>query len=247
MPIPSNLSGQQPMLGFSDPETFFFGFYPSDLYSVSGLGWSFNETPTYNTLAMNTPSGRDVRVALYVNPLHSWKMVWNFLEAQQATYSGNPTNATDFQTLYSFFNAMTGKFQEFLYQPRDSVVTGQALSAPDTNGYVELVHSLGPFFAESVQELNGAIPTIYLTTLSPYSVTDITSFCTFYAADSIQGYSGIVFTIGGESPPFDFTGAELTANFDYFYRCHFADDKLTLEEFLYKVMKTGLNIEQVRI
>jgi hypothetical protein len=236
--MPVTASGQ-PMMGFSNPNNFFFGFSPSNLYQVSGLGWSIKETPAYNTLSADTPSGRDVRVPLYQNPLHSWKLVWNFLEAQTPGYAGNPTNATDFQALYSFFNAMNGKFGEFLYQPRDSAVVGQELSLPDSNGYVELVHSLGPFFAESVQELNGATPTIFLND------TNITSSCLFYAADSVAPYSGIVFTtthsITGSPPPV------LTANYDYFYRCHFDADKYTFEEFMYQLMKTGIGMDQVRI
>lgn len=221
-------------MGFSNPSTFFFGF-GTTIYQVSGLGWSMSETPAFNTLSASTAGGRDVRVSLYENPLHSWKLIWNFLEAQQSGYCTNPTTANDFSVLYSFYNAMTGKFGEFLYQPRDSAVVGQPLLAPDANGYVEIVHSTGPFFAESIQELNSAIPAIF------NGGTDITSTCTFYAAGSISPYSGVVFTTA--TTPL----TALTANYDYFYRVRFQEDKYDFEEFVYAIQKTGIGMQQVRL
>lgn len=234
--MPQLLTGQ-PIIGFSAPKTFFFGF-GTTLYRNAGICWSMTEDPAFNTLSTSTAGGRDIRVPLYTNPLHSWKLTFNAVDALNAGYSGNPTTATDFQALYSFYNSMTGQFGEFLYQPRESAVVGQPLSQPDANGYVELVYSLGPFFAESVQELNGANPTIYA------GATDITSTCTFYAADSIAPYSGIVLasTDFSPSPP-----AALSADFNFYYRCRFDADKYSFEEFWYRLVRTGIGIQQVRI
>lgn len=235
MPIPANITGQ-PMLGFSDPKTFFVGYSPSFLYPINGLGWSMDEDPEFNTLDQKTAGGREIMESLYQNPLHAWKLKFNFLENDKAySYPGNPD--TDFRTLYSFFCAMNGRFGEFLFQPRETAVTGQVLAQPDANGYIELVYGLGPFFAESVQELDGATPTIFK------NGSDITSTCTFYSAASIPPYSGIVFTT---TTPLN-SAPVITANFDFFYRAHFDSDRYSFEEFMYKLQRTGIGLQQVRI
>jgi hypothetical protein len=50
----------------------------------------------------------------------------NFLENDPALNGSNPD--TDFRLLYSFFLAMNGRFQEFLYQTREASVVKQALA-----------------------------------------------------------------------------------------------------------------------
>jgi len=239
MPIPSNITGT-PMIGFSDPKTFFVGYSPSFLYQLPGLTWSMEEEPAFNTLDIKTAGGRTVLNPLYQNPLHSWKLKFNFLE-NDLNYDLPSATSTQLQNLYSFFCAQTGKYGEFLYKTREASVTGGKLGLPDSNGFVEMVFGLGPFFAESVQELNGAIPTIKV------GATDITSTCTFYAASSVSPYTGIVFTSTFLNNPSLYSGQAITANFTWFYRVHFMDDKYTFEEFMYRLMKTGITLEQVRI
>ena len=112
------------------------------------------------------------------------------------------------------------------------------MAAPDANGYVELVYSLGSFFAESVQELNGATPTIR------YNGFNVTGDLTFYAPASVSPYDGITFKQTSGSP---LSGGAFTADFNFFYRCHFDEDSISFEEFMYKLMKGGLNFSQERI
>ena len=245
MPVPQNITGQ-PMIGFSDPKTFFFGYSPSYLYDIAGLGWSMDEEPTFKTLAQMTQGGREVMNALYQNPLHNWKLKWNFLE-NELPRSLNPSVDTDFRVLYSFYCSMIGGYQEFLYEPRESAVTNQPLSTPDANGYVELVYNLGPFFAESVQELNGATPTIFVEYGGSIGTVNITSTCTFYSAASVAPYDGIVFSNASAFAPSIYSGQPIIADFNFFYRCHFTKDALSFEEFMYKLQKTGIEIKQVRI
>lgn len=239
MPIPASITGT-PILGFSSPEEFFVGYTGSGVYTIAGLGWSMTDEPEFNTLDQKTQGGREVMNSMYLNPLHSFELVYNFLENQQASsVEGNPD--TDFRMMYSFYLAQTGRFQELLYKPRESTVTHGLLAAPDANGYVEIVYLTGPFFGESVQEMNGILPTIYVYNGSTY--TDVTSTCTFYTAGSVSPYAGIVFTStttlsGGES--FVWSG-------NWYYRVHFDKDKYSFEEFMYAVMKTGVGLSQVRI
>ena len=244
MPIPSNITGQA-MIGFSDPRTFFFGFSPSFLYNVQGLGWSMEEAPGFNTLDQKTAGGREIMNPLYLNPLREWKLKFNFLENDPAKSLNQA--GTDFEVLYSFYNSMTGKLGEFLYKPRESVVTDQALSVPDSNGYVEIVHSTGPFFAESVQDTNNVEPTIFAHIGGSIGTVDITSTCTFFTPASVGSYTGIVFTSTYLNNPSLYAGQPITANYGLFYRCHFAEDKLSFEEFMYKLQKTGIGLSQVRV
>lgn len=243
MPINPNLSGT-PIMGFSSPSEFFIGWTGSGTYQMRGLGWSMEDAPGFNTLDQKTQGGREVMNSLYLNPLHAWKLVFNFLENDPAlNLEGNPD--TDMRMLYSFFTAMNGRFGEFLYQPRDSAFVQVQLAVPDANGYVELALPDGPFFSESVQEMNGVLPTIYLynPSGSPPGYSDVTDTCTFYTAGSVAPYSGIVFTSTtdlGEGEYFAMSGS-------YFWRVHFDKDNLSFEEFMYAVMKTGIGLSQVRI
>jgi hypothetical protein len=239
MPVPSNISGT-PILGFSSPTEFFIGYTGSGTYQMAGLGWSMTDAPEFATLDQKTQGGREVMNSMYLNPLHSFKLIFNFLEnSQGASVPGNPD--TDFRMLYSFYLAMNGRFQEFLYQPRESAVTYGALAAPDANGYVEMVYSNGPFFSESVQETNNVLPTIYVYNGSTY--TNVTSTCTFYTAGSISPYTGIVFT----STTALTSGESFVWSGNWFYRVHFGADKYSFEEFMYQLMKVGIDLVQVRI
>lgn len=239
MPTPAAISGT-PILGFSSPTDFFVGFTGSGTYPIRGLGWSMIDTPGFNTLDQTTQSAREVMNSMYLNPLHEFKLVYNFLENDSSlNISGNPD--TDFRLFYSFYLAMTGRFTEFLYQTREAAVVKSPLALPDANGYVELVYSTGPFFNESIQELNNVMPTIY--SLNGATYTDRTSTCTFYTPDSVPPYSGIVFTSTyslGAGEIFAWSGT-------WYYRVHFSEDKLSFEEFMYKLMKSGLPLTQVRI
>jgi hypothetical protein len=239
MPVPSNISGT-PILGFFDPKTFFVGFTGSGVQTLQGLGWAMQEAPAFNTLDQKTQGGREVMNPMYLNPLHAFKLTYNFLENDPSLIlSGN--SDTDFRILYSFFLAMNGRFQEFLYQTREASVVKQALAAPDANGYVEIVYSNGPFFSESVQEMNDLLPTIYSVNDGVY--TDRTVDCSFYTADSIAPYSGIVFTSTytlGAGEFFAWSG-------QWFYRVHFDKDSYSFSEFVYQIMKVGIGLSQVRI
>ena len=183
--------------------------------------------------------------SLYSNPLHTFKLTFNFLE-NQSSYNAEGNPDTDMRMLYSFYTAMTGRFGEFLYQPRDSAFTYQQLANPDANTYVEIVLADGPFFNESVQEMNGIAPTIYLynPSGSPPGFTNVTSDCTFYTAGSIAPYSGIVFAYSGSALT---EGQYLAASGNYYWRVHFDKDNYNFEEFIYACMKTGIGLSQVRI
>jgi hypothetical protein len=241
MPLPSNISGIG-IIGFSDPKTFFIGFTGSGAYPLRGLGWSLTDDPAFKTLDQMTQGGREVMNSLYLNPLHSFKLIYNFLENDPGlNIGGNPD--TDFRLLYSFYLAHNGRFQEFLYQTREASVTKQQLALPDANGYVELAYSNGPFFQESVQEMNNVLPTIYSYDTISHVYTNRTVDCSFYTADSIAGYSGIVFTSTytlGANEVFAWSGT-------WYYRVHFGKDTYSFDEFMYQVMKVGIELQQVRI
>ena len=239
MPVPTTITGT-PILGFSDPETFFIGYTESGTYPMRGLGWDMVDSPTFNTLDQKTAAGREIMNSLYLNPLHEYKLVFNFLENDPALdIEGNPD--TDFRMLYSFYLAMTGRYGEFLYRTREAVVVKGPLSLPDSNGYVELVYNTGPFFYESVQELNSVTPTIYVNTGTSY--TDITSTCTFYTADSLPPYAGIVFTTTTTLTE----GQSLVWSGTWYKRVHFDKDNYPFSEFMYALYKTGVGLSEARI
>lgn len=244
MPIPSSISGT-PVMGWNNAvpiPAFYVGYTGSGSYIVSAPAWSMVETPAFNTLEQKTQGARSVRNPMYANPVHSWKL-------KIAYFSNNPALIrygnvdTDLRTFYSWWLSLKGKYADFLYQPMASVIVNTPLAAPDANGYVELVYNNGPFFSESVQELNNVTPSIYRVSGGVY--TDITSYCSFYTADSVSPYSGITFTIEEGHGP---SGEETLAwSGVWYYRCHFLKDAMSFEEFFRLMYSTGIDIEQVKI
>jgi hypothetical protein len=250
MPVPSTIpSNAVYVLGFagSGPYTFFVGYTSGGneyFYTTAGPGWAITDSPSFNTLGQMSTGGRDVTTPLMQNPLHHFKLEYNYLSNNPANIKyGNPD--TDYRLVYSFYCTQLGRFGEFLYQPRGSAFTYAPLAAPDANGYVELVIQSGPFFAESVQEVNSVPPTIYVCNPSntPPTYTDVTSTCTFYTAGSVAPYSGIVFT-----STTTLTGAEtFVMSGNYFYRVAFDKDSYSFEEFWNQAMTVGIGLQQTRI
>jgi hypothetical protein len=237
MPVPANISGIG-IIGFSSPSSFFIGYTGSGTMPLAGLGWSMTDKPQFNTLSQQTAGGRHITNPLYQNPLHNYSFVWNFVEGGQLTGSNLTTDAAN---LWSFYYSQTGGYNEFLYQTRESVVTHGPLANPDANSYVELVYNTGPFFYESIQELNNVTPTIYVYNGSSY--TNVTDTCTFYTADSVPPYSGIVFYTTTTLSE----GESLVWSGTWYRRVHFAKDDLSKEEFMYQLFKTGVELSEARI
>ena len=187
--------------------------------TFAGLGWSVKRSPVWKTRAQQAISGKETRLADWSYPAWHWELTFDFLRA-------TPT-AAEFQSLAGFFNQCQGAFGTFLYADADdNAVTGQAIGTGDgaTKSF-QLVRAFGGFI-EPVLAPN-VVSTVYFAGVAQapanYSVDSTTGLLTFTAAPA--------------------SGAAITADFTYYFRCRFAEDTIDFEKFmatLYRAQKLAL-------
>jgi len=184
--------------------------------ALPGLTWSVTKTPTFQTRIQRAVSGRELRALDYPYPLWQFALVYDFLrDNPQAGYD-------ELRTLLGFFMLCQGAYGTFLFQdPSDFQVAGQQIGAGDASRTVfQLQRAMGAMlpgggFLEPITAPN-VVSTIYLNgiTQAPatYSVDPATGLVTF---DTAPG-SGLI----------------ITADFTYYFRCRFIDDKYDFENFM---------------
>ena len=187
--------------------------------TLPGLAWSVTKTPTFQTRIQRAASGRELRALDYPYPLWQFALVYDFLR-------DNPAAGYDeLRTLLGFFMLCQGAFGPFLFQdPSDCQVTGQQIGIGNASTTVfQLQRAMGATlpgggFLEPIVAPN-VVHTIYLDgiTYNPaaYSVDPDTGLVTF---DTAPG-SGLI----------------ITADFTYYFRCRFIDDKYDFENFMYRL------------
>jgi uncharacterized protein (TIGR02217 family) len=187
--------------------------------ALPGLAWSVTKTPTFQTRIQRAVSGRELRALDYPYPLWQFALVYDFLR-------DNPAAGYDeLRTLFGFFMLCQGAFGAFLFQdPSDCQATGQQIGVGNASTTVfQLQRTMGRTlpgggFPEPIAAPN-VVGAIYLNgiTYNPaaYSVDPDTGLVTF---DTAPG-SGLI----------------ITADFTYYFRCRFIDDKYDFENFMYRL------------
>ena len=187
--------------------------------TLPGLAWSVTKTPTFQTRIQRAASGRELRALDYPYPLWQFALVYDFLR-------DNPAAGYDeLRTLLGFFMLCQGAFGPFLFQdPSDCQITGQQIGIGNASTTVfQLQRAMGATlpgggFLEPIVAPN-VVHTIYLNgiTYNPaaYSVDPDTGLVTFNTAPG----SGLI----------------ITADFTYYFRCRFIDDKYDFENFMYRL------------
>ncbi len=103
---------------------------PPSFPTLAGLGWSVHKKPVFSTLVASHVSGREVRDALYQNPIWQFELTFDALSSSPASYPGAGVNSL--QTLMGFFLQMQGQFGTFLYaDPTDNVATNVTFATGD--------------------------------------------------------------------------------------------------------------------
>ena len=96
---------------------------PPPLPSLSGLGWSVHKKPIFSTIVASHVSGREVRDALYQNPIWQFELTVDGMDSTSSTYAGLGGNSL--QSLMGFFLQCQGQYLTFLYtDPTDNAVGG---------------------------------------------------------------------------------------------------------------------------
>jgi uncharacterized protein (TIGR02217 family) len=187
--------------------------------TLPGLAWSVTKTPTFQTRIQRAVSGRELRAVDYPYPLWQFALVYDFLR-------DNPAAGYDeLRTLLGFFMLCQGAFGTFLFQdPSDFQVTGQQIGIGDASTTVfQLQRAMGASlagggFMEPIVAPN-AVLAIYVNGIvqapTTYSVDPTTGLVTFSTAPG----SGLV----------------IMADFTYYFRCRFVDDKYDFENFMFRL------------
>ena len=203
---------------------------PPSFPTLSGQSWSIHKKPIFSTVVAQHVSGREVRDALYQNPIWEFELAFDALDSgatQTAPNSG--LAAQSLQALMGLFLACQGQYATFLYtDPTDSsaVDTTTFATGDGTTTSFTLSRYMGAFLE----------PVGWVTTLSAVTV----------AGAAAGGYwlnlpNTLVFA---NAPP---SGAAIGATFSYAFQCRFSDDSADFEQFMSNLWKVdSLKFRSVR-
>ena len=187
--------------------------------ALAGLAWSVTKTPTFQTRIQRAVSGRELRVLDYLYPLWQFALIYDFLRDDPAA------GFDELRTLLGFFMLCQGAFGTFLFQdPTDCQVTGQQIGIGNASTTVfQLQRAMGTAlpgggFLEPIVAPK-LVNAIYFDGITQdpakYSVDPNTGVVTFGTAPG----SGLI----------------ITADFSYYFRCRFIDDRYDFENFMYRL------------
>src|ERR1700687_5842477 len=92
---------------------------PPSFPALPGQGWSVHKKPTFSTLVASHVSGREVRDALYQNPIWQFELRFDGLGSDSVAYPG--VGAQSLQSLMGLYLQCQGQYGTFLYSdPTDS-------------------------------------------------------------------------------------------------------------------------------
>jgi len=93
--------------------------------TLTGMSFTVNKGPSWNTITKQAASGRQVRVSLQSSPIWKFKLAFEYLRDRSAATS-------DVQNLWAFFNSVNGQFGEFYFlDPYDNAVSAQHIGVGD--------------------------------------------------------------------------------------------------------------------
>ena len=189
---------------------------PPPFPTLAGLGWSVHKKPVFSTLVASHVSGREVRDALYQNPIWSFELTYDGLSSSPTAYSGLGSDSQ--QTLLGFFLQLQGQFGTFLFaDPTDSVATDVTFATGDGTTQTFTFSRFMGAFLEPVGWVLG--------------VSSVTLNGTSTSAFTLTSPNSITFTTAPGS------GIRIAATFTYAFQCRFADDEMDFEQFMSNLWK----------
>jgi len=187
---------------------------PPTFPSLAGLGWPVKKTPTFSNIVVPHASGREVRAALYRNPIWDFELTIEGLSGDATSYPG--LGASTLQALMDLFLTCQGGFSTFLYvDPSDCAASAQVLANGDgaTKSFA---------FARQLKSAGFLEPVGWVTSVAHVYLAGV---------DQTTGWSLTTpNTLSfGTAPP---SGVAISASFSYAFQCRFADDTLEFSEMM---------------
>jgi uncharacterized protein (TIGR02217 family) len=202
---------------------------PPAFPQLAGQGWSVHKTPSFQTLVAAHASGREVREALYQNPIWEFELVFDGLDGTNTGQYGG-LGASSLQSLMGLFLSCQGSYSTFLYaDPTDDSASGQLIGVGDgTTTTFVMQRTLGAFTE----------PVGWVTAIASVSVAGSVAPSSSY---SLTTPNSLVFNTAPAS------GLGITATFNYAFQCRFSDDKLDFEQFMSNLWKVdSMKFKSVR-
>jgi hypothetical protein len=195
---------------------------PPSFPTLSGQGWSVHKKPIFSTIVASHVSGREVRDALYENPIWEFELTFDALDSGATqTLPNSSLAAQSLQSLMGIFMLCQGQYGTFLYtDPTDSaaVATTAFATGDGTTTSFVLSRHMGAFLE----------PVGWVTNLAAVTVAGSVVGGSAYG---LSTPNTLVFT----SPPA--AGAAIGATFSYAFQCRFSDDSADFEQFMANIWK----------
>jgi hypothetical protein len=205
---------------------------PPVFASLPGLGWSVTKSPRFQTRTQQAISGRQLRIADQQYPI--WTFTLNFAllrddnDSRAGSGVGPGIGYNELRTLAGFFLALQGAYGNFLFwDPTDNTVAAQTIMTGNgTTTSAPLVRQMGSFEEPLLGVITGGSPPLQFFVNGVVQSSGITTSSQF-------GYTGVADTVTFATAPAN--GAVVTANYAYYFLCHFSDDTMDLENFMYQL------------
>lgn len=200
--------------------------------SLPGLGWSVAKSPRFQTRTQKAVSGRQLRIVDQQYPIWTFTLNFPLLRDDNDTRAGSGVGPgigyNELRTLAGFFLELQGAYGDFLFwDPTDNTVAAQVLmtgngtttAAPLQRQIASFAEPLYAVIADGSHPLqfywNGVLQSSGVATSSQF------------------GYTGVADTVTFASAPAN--GVVVTANYSYYFLCHFSDDSMNFENFMYQL------------
>jgi uncharacterized protein (TIGR02217 family) len=194
-----------------------------------GVGWNYKKSPKYSTTIQYPRSAIHPAVSsLQHSVVYDIELVFNYLKQNGVTTSD------DFQYLEDFYEANRGAYGRFLFDPSQCNFETMAVSSDTTqlkNGFFGVGDGVTTVF-----------PLWRSTTAVAGSLTrlELIQYVTMMGGVYINGVATTAYTLSQCPAQVTFTtapanGATLSWGGDYAYLCHFAEDTVDFNQFLYEI------------
>ncbi len=185
---------------------------PPTFPALPGQGWSVHKRPAFATIVASHVSGREVRDALFRNPIWQFELTFDGLASDSVSYPG--LGAESLQSLMGLFLQCQGQFGTFLYtDPTDNAVAAQNFAVGDgaTTNF-PFARTLGGFLE----------PVGWVTSVSQVTLGGVVQSSGW----SLVAPNSLAFVTAPAS------GALIGASFAYAFQCRFDDDAADFEQFM---------------
>ncbi len=130
---------------------------------LAGQDISFTKKPTFSTIIASHVSGREVRDALYQNPIWQFEVAFNALNSAPGNTYGAAIGSQSLQALMGLFLQCQGQYGTFVfYDPTDYAVAAQGFGTGDGATTVfQLLRTLGGFVEPVASAWTASAPTVF--------------------------------------------------------------------------------------